>query len=39
MKNVNLGTRNSFADIAATVAQMLDVKLDTPGKSFMEEIL
>ena len=39
VKNVNLGTRNSFADIAATVAEMLDVELDTPGKSFMEEIL
>ena len=39
VKPVNMGTRESFADIAATVAQMLDVKLDTPGKSFMEEIL
>ncbi len=39
VKNVNLGTRDSFADIAATVAQMLDIKLDTPGKSFMEEIV
>jgi len=39
VKNVNLGTRKSFADIAATVAQMLNVELDTPGKSFMEEIL
>ena len=35
----NLGTRESFADIAATVADLLNVKLDTPGKSFMEEIL
>ncbi len=39
IKPVNLGTRASFSDIAATVARMLDVKLDTPGKSFMEEIL
>ena len=39
VKKINLGTRDSFADIAATVAQMLNVKLDTPGKSFMEEIL
>ena len=39
VRSVNLGTRESFADIAATVAQMLDVELDTPGKSFMEEIL
>ena len=39
VKNVNLGTRESFADIAATVADLLNVKLDTPGKSFAEEIL
>ena len=39
VKPGNLGTRDSFADIAATVAQLLDVKLDTPGKSFAQEIL
>ena len=39
VKPVNLGTRESFADIAATVAQLLEVSLDTPGKSFVEEIL
>ena len=39
VKSVNLGTRESFADIAATVADLLNVKLDTPGKSFAEEIL
>ena len=39
VKPVNLGTRASFADIAATVAQLLDVELDTPGKSFASEIL
>jgi len=39
VKPVNLGTRGSFADIAATVAQMLDVPFETPGKSFTEEIL
>lgn len=38
VKPVNLGTRTSFADIAATVAELLDVKLDTPGKSFAEEL-
>ena len=41
-KNVkpgSLGTRTSFADIAATIADMLDVKLDTPGKSFAKEII
>ncbi len=39
VKPVNLGTRGSFADIAATVADLLGVELDTPGKSFLEEIL
>ena len=39
VKPVNLGTRKSFADIAATVAELLGVSLDTPGKSFAEEIV
>ena len=39
VKPVNLGTRKSFADIAATVAELLDVKLDTPGESFVTQIL
>ena len=39
VKPVNLGTRASCADIAATVAQLLDVSLDTPGQSFAQEIL
>ena len=39
VKPVNLGTRKSFADIAATVAQLLDVTLDTPGESFANQIL
>ena len=39
VKNVNLGTRDSFADIAATIAQLLGVNLDTPGKSFAAEII
>jgi phosphopentomutase len=39
VKPVNLGTRASFADIAATCAQLLGVSLDTPGKSFGEEIV
>ena len=39
VKPVNLGTRDSFADIAATASQLLEVSLDTPGKSFREEIL
>ena len=39
VKPVNLGTRASFADIAATVAELLDVKYETPGRSFAKEIL
>ncbi len=35
---VNLGTRATFADIAATVADMLGVSLSTPGKSFAKEV-
>ena len=29
----NFGTRDSFADISATVAELLDIKLDTVGKA------
>ena len=32
----NLGTRSSFADIAATVAEMLDVDFKCDGKSFFD---
>ena len=39
VKPVNLGTRATFADIAATVAELLNVPLDTPGESFAKEIL
>ena len=39
VKPVNLGTRSSFADIAATVAELLGVSLDTPGQSFAKEII
>ena len=39
VRPVNLGTRKSFADIAATVAELLNVALDTPGESFASEIL
>jgi len=35
---VNLGTRQTFADIAATVADIFGVSLATPGKSFAHEI-
>ena len=39
VKPVNLGTRTSFADIAATVTELLGVAYDTPGKSFAKEIV
>ncbi len=39
VKPVDLGTRTSFADIAATVAEMLGIELETPGISFAKEIL
>ena len=39
VKNVNLGTRESFADIAATVTELLGVQFTTPGKSFAKDIL
>jgi phosphopentomutase len=39
VKPVNLGTRTGFCDIAATVAELLNVKLDTPGKSFADQIV
>ena len=39
VKPVNLGTRASFADIAATAAELLGVSLGTPGRSFANLIL
>lgn len=39
VKPVNLGTRESFADIAATIAELLGVDLKTPGQSFAGAIL
>ena len=39
VKPVNMGTRHGFCDIAATVAELLGVKYDTPGNSFAKEIL
>ena len=38
VRPVNLGTRDSFAHIAATVAEWLGIPFTTPGKSFAEEI-
>ncbi len=39
VRPVNLGTRHSFADIAATVAELLDVTYETEGVSFAGDIL
>ena len=39
VKPVNLGTRGSFADIAATVTELLGVPYQTPGQSFAKDIL
>ena len=39
VKPVNLGTRKTFADIAATVTDLLGVDYQTEGKSFAKEIL
>lgn len=36
--DVNLGTLKTFADIAATIAEIFDVALDTLGKSFLQRI-
>ena len=38
VKPVNLGTRATFADIAATVTELLGVPFSTPGRSFAGEI-
>ena len=39
VKPVNLGTRKTFADIAATVTALLGVPYETPGISLASEIL
>lgn len=39
IRPVNLGLRDTFADIASTVAELLGVEYDTVGKSFAEEIV
>jgi phosphopentomutase len=39
VKNKNLGTRNSFADIGKTILQLLSVENDIHGVSFAHEIL
>ena len=39
VKPADLGTRKTFADIAATVTELLGVGFETPGESFAKEIL
>ena len=39
VKPGSLGTRKSFADIAATVTELLGVAYENPGESFAKEIL
>ena len=39
VRPVNLGTRGSFADIAATVTELLGVPYETPGQSFAKELV
>ncbi len=39
VKPGSLGTRSTFADIAATVTELLQVDYKTPGQSFAKEIL
>ena len=36
---VNLGTRSTFADVAATVTELLGVEYETEGASFAKDIL
>ena len=35
---VNLGTRESFADIAATISKIIRIPYKTRGKSFWDEV-
>ena len=39
VKPVNMGTRVGFCDIAATIAELLNVELETEGVSFASQIL
>ena len=39
IRSVDLGTRDSFADIAATVTTLLGVPFENPGTSFAGEVL
>jgi phosphopentomutase len=37
-KNINLGTRSTFSDIAATISEVFALKADVPGTSFFSLI-
>jgi len=37
-KGVDLGTRHSFADIAATVSKIMRIPYATKGQSFWNEV-
>lgn len=39
IKPVNLGVRKTYADIAATVTELLGVKFETDGESFAKDII
>ncbi len=39
VRPVNLGTRSTYADIAATICELLGVDFECPGESFASEIL
>ena len=39
VKSQDLGVRDTYADIAATVAELLGVPFETPGRSFARELL
>ncbi|MGI6777994.1 MAG: phosphopentomutase [Acetivibrionales bacterium] len=36
---VNLGTRSTFADIAATIAEYFDISAEIEGKSFLSDLI
>ena len=38
-EGINLGTRSSFADIAATIQDIFEVEQKTEGCSFKDEIM
>ena len=39
IRKINLGTRNTFADISATIAEIFHVDFHTEGRSFLKEII